>query len=85
MHEARGIKQDVDLADAFGHRGYRGAVAGVERRDIRYPFALEGAETFLVNVGREYDGALARKRKRTGAANSGSGGGHESALALEPV
>jgi hypothetical protein len=85
VNEARGVEQDVHRADPISDRPDRGAVAHVEFGHLGDAFVLQRGEAFLVDVGRKYRCALARKGDRTGAADAGGSGGDKGALALEAV
>ena len=85
VHETRCVEQDVDLAGALGHGGDGRAVAHVEPCYFRDPFALEGFELGLVDVGGEHRCPFTGKSQRTGAADSDGGSGDEGALALQAV
>ena len=85
VDEAGGIEQDVGLAGAFGDGGDRRAVARVEFCDFRDALALERRKLALVEIGREYGGAFARKCQGAGAADTRRRRGYECALALQTV
>ena len=85
MHEARGIEQDIDLADALGHRLDGGAVAHIEFCHIGHAVLLQQRQLFFVDVGGEYFRALARKGDGAGAADPHRARGHECAFAFQAV
>jgi hypothetical protein len=85
MHEAGGVKQDVDRARALRHRGDRGRVARVEPRHFSDALALQRGQALLVDIGRKNRGSLARKGERRCPPDSRRARGHECAFALEAV
>ena len=85
MHEAGRVEQDVDLADALGHRGDGGGVAHVEPRHLGDAFLGEQREPFSSMSVANHRGAFARKGEGAGAADAHRGRGDECAFALEAV
>ncbi len=82
MHEACGIEQDVDLADAFCHLSDGRGVAHVKLCDLRHALPGERRETLFVDIGCKNRGTFTRKSDGACAANACRARGHERALAL---
>ena len=86
MHEARGVEQDVDLADTPGHfAATRLGVARIEPRHFGHAFPGQQRQFGLVDIGCKHRGALARKGQRAGAADAHGRRGHECAFAFQAV